>query len=118
MKIVNFVLLGLCSILAACGSTPMGNGCETTMSRLCDVACDCTTPPKCSLTLADGFIHVNFEGHSACVNFHVAAVCEGTEAVPLSAFTECNTALDSAECASDSDDGLVLPEECRLTDLE
>ena len=106
-----FLGLLLAMIVTACGSESSEDLCQTTMTKYCDAACDCTSDATCALTAGEGFL-IEFDSRDDCLGFYVGLGCAQAGDAPEGFFEACTAALDSASCETDPDEALLVPDAC------
>lgn len=104
------LLLAMSSAVAACGASA-GEKCDSSMTTLCEMACECTAGIACSIYYS-GTLQA-FTDKADCEDEWVDLCDRPEEALPpVSFFSACASGLSNTTCNEDGEGSVILPAEC------
>jgi hypothetical protein len=104
------LLLAMSSAVAACGASASAK-CDSSMTRLCEMACECTAGEACSISHAGAL--GEYTDKADCENYWVDLCDRPEEALPpVSFFSACASGLSNTTCLDEGEGSVIMPEEC------
>lgn len=113
MLLLMLLLFAMSGGVAACGDSA-GELCNSSMTKLCEMACDCTAGDACCISFGGG-VPVDCGDLAACEDFWVGLCDRPEEALPpASFFDDCLDGLSETTCLEEGEGSVIMPGECLM----
>ncbi len=107
------LLFAMSAGVAACGDSA-GGLCNSSMGKLCEMACDCTEGDACCISFWGG-VPVMYDDLVACEDYWVGLCDRPEESLPAIRFFEaCADGLSETTCIEEGEGAVLMPGECLM----